>query len=224
VTRPRTCARIGSVVLLAVCAIVTAGRSAQAHLMPAKQGTLNVVDSSVYGVVSIPVSALHGFDDDGDGMLEGRELELHEDALRAEVGRRFVVSDGDTPGAVQRIDLVLSPEHDATPDRAGEVIALVHVRFPAAPEDLRLRCDLFGAKDPEGPLAIKATRHVGQEKEVENATLTAASPERRFFRPVVAASALPLGAGVAVAAGLLLLAQARGRSARRRMCRPDSGR
>ena len=32
--------------------------------MPAKHGTLNVIDNSVFQVLSVPVNALHGFDDD----------------------------------------------------------------------------------------------------------------------------------------------------------------
>lgn len=189
--------------VLAVLLLASSG-TAHAHLMPADHGTLHVVDDAAYGVVSIRVAALHGFDDDGDGLLAMAELERHGDELRAEIGRRFVVSDGDAPGATVRVDLVLSPEHEAPTDRAGAVIALVHTRFAAPPSDLRLRCDLFAAGDAGARLDVTASRHVDGEKQAESAVLRPSSPEHRFFRPAVTrGGAGPLSA--ACVAGLLLV-------------------
>ena len=71
--------------------------AAQAHLMVAQRGTLNIVVASAsaapsagaYLVLSIPVSALQGVDDDHDGLLSASELQRHaasiEDQLRAQV-------------------------------------------------------------------------------------------------------------------------------------------
>jgi len=170
--------------------------------MPARQGTLNVVGDAVFGAVSIPVSALHGFDDDGDGLLEIRELERHYDALSAEVDRRLVVSDGDGPSTTVRVDLILSPQHEASPDRAEQVVALKHATFAGAPADLRLSCDLFGARTLEQELTFTATRHLASGAQVETTVLSPSSSTHRFFAPSYAMRA---GYGVAPLAVVALL-------------------
>jgi hydrogenase/urease accessory protein HupE len=155
--------------------------------MPAKQGTLNVVDNSVFAVLAVPVSSLHGFDDNGDGLMEMSELRRHQEAVRTEVDQRFVLFDGATQGETVQVDLVLSPEHEAATDRAAHVVALKHTRFAQPPRDLRVRCDLFGTGSDEGQLTITATRHAATGVESEPAILTPLSEEHRFFRPRLAA-------------------------------------
>jgi hypothetical protein len=43
--------------------------AAYAHLMVAQRGTLNLVDNGAFMVISLPVTALAGTDDDGDSRL-----------------------------------------------------------------------------------------------------------------------------------------------------------
>ena len=138
---------------------------AQAHLMPAKQGTLNVVGDSVFAVLSVPVTALHNVDDNGDGALDINELRHHEKDIRAELDRRLSLFDGDRAGDLVTVDAVLSPEHDATPDRADHLVLLKHSRFPQPVRDLRVTCDLFGT---EPQITFTASRHppTGIEREV----------------------------------------------------------
>jgi hydrogenase/urease accessory protein HupE len=155
---------------------------ATAHLIAARQGTLNVVDNSVFQVLSVPVSALNGFDDDGDGLLSAAEMQRHRVTLRAEIDRRYVVRDGDTDGQSKSVDLVLSPEHEARTDRAAHVVVLKRTEFARPPADLRVFCDLFGTRDEERQLTITATRPGSAGKEVESAVLSASSPEHRYFR------------------------------------------
>jgi len=49
--------------------------------MEDQQGTLNIVDARGYLVISLPVSALRGVDDNRDGRLDGRELQRHAAAI-----------------------------------------------------------------------------------------------------------------------------------------------
>jgi len=171
--------------LLFLCA-----RPAEAHLMPARQGTVHVVGDSAFIVVSVPVSALHGFDDDGDGLLSMAELSRHEAELRADIDRRLVVSDGAAPGTTMLVNVVLAPDHESRADRADHLVALKHARFDAPPKDLHLTFDLFGTGDAEGQVTITGSRDRGHgkgDKETEAAILTRLSPEHRFFRPLLAA-------------------------------------
>jgi hypothetical protein len=174
-------ARAVAVVALLALSWIARARPALAHLMPAGQGTLNVVGDAVFAVLSVPVSALHGFDDDGDGLLSAPELDRHRAELSAEIDRRFALSDREVPGTTARVDLVLSPDHEASPDRAAQVVVLKHARFAGPVTDLRLRCDLFGERSDDRALAIAATRHPSSGPEAERAVLSAASPSHRFF-------------------------------------------
>jgi hypothetical protein len=54
---------------------------AEAHLMVAQHGTLNVVDDGVFMVLSLPVSAFDGVDDDNDGKVSMLEFNNHRGAI-----------------------------------------------------------------------------------------------------------------------------------------------
>jgi hypothetical protein len=172
--------------LVAVLSLYAA--TASAHLLPAGQATLRVAGDSVFSVLSVPTSALHGFDDDGDGLMSLAELDRHGADLRAEIGRRVAVGDDRAPATTVRLDLVLSPEHDAVPDRAAHVIALVHTRLNGAPDEVRVRWDLFGTGLDEQQVTFTASRVVeGGEPPRERATLTPTSAEHVFFAANAAA-------------------------------------
>lgn len=144
--------------------------------MPAKQGTLNVVDKAVYAVFSIPAAALHGADDDGDGQVSSAELARHIDALRAEIDRGVTLFDGERRATTVRIDLLLSPQHEAAQDRAEEVIVLEHAVFADAPREVGLAFGLFG---PANEITVTATERHPQGDRVEAAVFT---PEQRVHR------------------------------------------
>ena len=181
-----------AIALAAASSVALATRPAEAHLMAAQHGTLRVLDGDVFAVLSIPVSALHGFDDDGDGVMSLAELERHQDALRGEIDRRVAIADGEgvRPRTV-RVDLVLAPDHEAAQDRAGQVVALEHVAFGAAPAHLRIGTDLFGTRDPERSLTITAS-HGPARADAETTQLSPTQPEHAFFAvPAAAAAAAP---------------------------------
>jgi len=176
------------------CALLLVAGTARAHLLPAQQGTVNVVGAAVFTVLSVPASALHGADDDHDGVIDVRELERHEPELRAEIDRRLSILDGATLAETVRVDLMLSPQHDAAGDRADQIVVLKHARFSAPPVDLRIRGDLFGARESERALTLTATRHPGSGDETQVGILTPGATEHAFFPPAPAAPHALLGA------------------------------
>ncbi len=159
-------------------------RTADAHLIAPGHATVHVVNDAAFVVLAVPVSALHGADDDGDGELSLAELDHHHAALEAEIDRRFAVADADgsRPAATARVDLVLSPEHQGAQDRSTTIVALKHVTFAAAPRAVDVRTDLFGARPGERELSVSAREgdHRQRDGEAEAATLTPASPAHRF--------------------------------------------
>jgi hypothetical protein len=205
-------ARIAPASALAL-ALVLGAESARAHLLPAQRGTVNVVGNEVFTAVSIPASALEGADDDRDGHIDAGELERHEEALRAQFDRRLAVFDGDTPAATVRIDLVLSPQHDASGGRADQIVVLEHSKLDAPPRDLRVRCDLFGKGPSERSLTLTATRNPGGAAETQVAVLTSDATEQAFFSPVKTAPS-PVWFGAPVLSALAALGLSR-RSRRR---------
>lgn len=151
--------------------------AASAHLMPAQQGTLNVVHDAVFEVVAFPVSAFEGVDDDGDGRLSDAEVATHEQQLTQAVSRHYRLFDGDVAGALELV--LVRAEHDERSDdsTAGSttLIAMLKTRFASPPRHLRLETTLLGAGHQ---LTIKATRGA----ETEAAVLTPMKTTHAFFR------------------------------------------
>ena len=84
-----------------------AGAPAQAHLMAAQKGTLNFVANAAFVVLSVPVSALHGVDDDQDGALSADEVKAHFDAIGEQVkaGVQLVAPSGALPLQLVMLDI-----------------------------------------------------------------------------------------------------------------------
>ena len=151
-----------------------------AHLMAAQHGTLNIKGSAVYLVLSLPVSAFEGCDDDGDGRMSLAELQRH----RATIERRVIAGllFGDGTQQVRPIDalLSLSPTDDQ-PDQADQpapqLIVLAVAQFDKAPQRLLFSTDLFGRNAAEDQLHITATR--GLER--QTAVLSPSQGQGSFF-------------------------------------------
>ena len=163
-------------------------RSARARRRPtscrAGQGTVNVVGAAVFAVLSVPASALHAADDDHDGVLDMRRARS---VTRRRCAPRWIagwsILDGATVARTVRVDLILSPEHGAAGGRADQIVALKHAELDAPPTDLRVRCDLLGARASERELTITATRHPASGTETEVGVLTPEATERVLFAP-----------------------------------------
>jgi hydrogenase/urease accessory protein HupE len=164
-----------------------------AHLMPAQSGTLNVRDRAVFGALSIPVSTLAGFDDDGNGRLSTLELQRHQEALQQQVSSRLQLRNGRDPGTRDFLQLSVElVENDPASSGGGtHVLVLVKQSFAAVPQALHISTDLFGSNGAEQQLAVKAT-HDGV---AEMAVLRPRHSGHQFFRrPVhVAAQYVALG-------------------------------
>jgi hypothetical protein len=186
----------------AVCAaiaVATFAERASAHLLASNRGTLVVKGSSVFAALSVPVAALDGFDDDGDGLLGAAELARHGDTLRAQIDRRSSIEDGAARGETVSLDLVLSPEHDAAQDRASQVVVLKHVAFAHAPRELRASFDLFDPRDPNAELVVTASRRDGAPTAGETCTLRPTARDHAFFAEPPRTAPRAIAAAVALA-------------------------
>ena len=100
-----------------LCGLLLCMAPARAHLIAAQKGTLNLVGDAALLVLSVPVSALHGVDDNGDAALSKAELRAHAESIRAQVlsGVQLLGPEGALPLQLVMVDIALP---DATPSTA----------------------------------------------------------------------------------------------------------
>ncbi|QJR36251.1 HupE/UreJ family protein [Gemmatimonas groenlandica] len=161
-------------------ALTTFAAPLHAHLMPAQSGTLNVRGRAVFGALSIPVSTLTGFDDDGNGRLSPIELQRHDAALQQQISSRLQLTNGTDRGSRDFLQLSVElVENDPASAGGGtHVLVLVKQTFIAAPAQLAIHTDLFGSTGSEQQLAIKAMH----DSTAEMAVLRASHPNHQFFQ------------------------------------------
>ena len=168
---------------------------AAAQLMVEQHGTLNIIENEVFMVLSLPVSAFEGLDDDGDGAVSMVEFKLH----RAEIEQSIRDGISLTNNAERRAltGLMLSAEVNehqvpAVPGGAvSQVIVMGRYSLSDAVGAIHFEVGLFGDRPNEQQMEIAATRIADHRNEVLELTL--ASSGGIFFgdrEPGVALSAV----------------------------------
>jgi len=147
-----------SPVVTAIC-LLMAVTTVHAHLMVEQHGTVNFASGGAFLVLSVPVSAFDGVDDDGDGALSALELSRH----TAEVERQLhdgvqLLDDSGEPLPLQGLLMSLTPPDDAPTDPARQLVALGRFPVDAATLSPGLRINLQGEAAEEQEFSITATR------------------------------------------------------------------
>jgi len=167
-----------SLVGAAVFACAALATAASAHLMIAQRGTLKFGRGGAFFVVSVPVSAFSGVDDDGDGLLRVKELSAHGPAIEAAVRDGFVLeSEGEGQTRIDGLLLNLAHSHGDPNKPADQVVAMGRFSVTEGDEALTLMTTLFGEAPSEHRLELAITR--GESKEA--AILTPDMPLHRLF-------------------------------------------
>ena len=156
---------------------------AWAHLMPAQQGTINLVGDRAYVLVSLPVSALGG-DVDGDGLLSKEELRGQLAALRQRAREGFRLLDGETAGEPIVLHLIAEPDHDKAAG-STHVVMMATFQFAGPPARPRVEAGLFGQREEEQRLTLRAQRGTL----IDPVVLTPARPAQGLFQPAWQAAA-----------------------------------
>ena len=150
---------------LTLLSIISIGQS-QAHVMIAQHGTLNIHDNIVFMVLSLPVSAFKGIDDDGDGKLSENEFDKHEATIKASIIKNVSITDKVSKRAVQEIKLSRVTPHFSLDKTASELVVKARFTLDDANNALLFQFNLF-AKEPEKQfLIITATRHSDKQQQV----------------------------------------------------------
>jgi hydrogenase/urease accessory protein HupE len=152
--------------------------AAEAHLMPAKQGTINIVDKSVYVVLTVPVSAVKDFDDNHDGAMDLAEISRHQKALNDNLGSRIALWAASDAG-VAGLTMVMSPQTGDQADQPTNYLLLMHERtFKAPPTNLHMKVNIFGDAADQKQIAMRAKRGA----EAEMVVLTSETTDHVFFK------------------------------------------
>lgn len=163
--------------------LLAAPARAEAHLMVAQRGTINVVDDGAFVVVSVPVAAFAGVDDDGDERLSRKELQAHSREISAQVERRLQMRSDSGPRPLQGLLLNLGDDHSNDP--SAQLVVMGRFALDSSGEPIRLRTSLFGDMPAERQLAIVAKR----DGESMVMVLTPDHPESALFPEAVVGAA-----------------------------------
>jgi hydrogenase/urease accessory protein HupE len=148
-----------------------------AHLMPAQQGTINLVEDKAFVLVSVPVSTLGG-DDNGDGLLSKEELRAHLPALRQRAADGFRLRDGEANAEPLVLQLIAEKDHEQAVG-ARHVVLMGTFQFVGSPAQPRVETNLFGPHDDERMLSLRVQRGT----QIEPVVLTPLRPAQGLFQP-----------------------------------------
>ncbi|PUE06268.1 hypothetical protein B9Z51_15740 [Limnohabitans sp. T6-5] len=132
--------------------------AAHAHLMVAQRGTLNFVDGGAFMVLSLPISAFQGIDDDGDGRLSMAEGHAHWRDIETQVraGVHLVSEQGAAP--LEGVMFNLSPPDNAPTAPASQLVVMGRFAWPSGLQGGLFGVRLFGTQADEQTLHVTVTR------------------------------------------------------------------
>jgi hypothetical protein len=143
-----------------------AGQPAEAHLMVAQRGTLNLVGGGAYMVMSLPVSAFKGVDEDGDGRLSLAEGQAHIKDIEAQVRSGVRLIDRADALPLEGVMVTLSPPDNAPTSPAAHVVVVGRYALGASSDGLRMRMSLFGKAAAEQTQEVTVTRGTERQRMV----------------------------------------------------------
>jgi hypothetical protein len=170
-------------------ALLQVAPAARAHLMQAGNGAIRLADNSAYTVIAIPVAALSGFDDNGDGLIDVREIARHRASLDDQVSRLMRISSGNAEGELIFKDLLLANADEPGAQSAGHLVAMRRIQWPSRVESVSVRTTLFERQETAGQqLVLRVMRREdgAATESTEAAVLTRHRPEHRFHAGLLA--------------------------------------
>ena len=161
--------------LLGLMILVT--QYSHAHVMVAQHGTLNVIDDGVFMVLSLPVSAFDGTDDDKDGHLSKAEFDIYRAGIAQALKEKIVLSDKNGKLELKGLILSLVASHEAPKDPASQLIVMGKFILNDLNSALIYQVDIFGKQQFEQILDMTVKNKVKGLKQVFRLTPDAASAE-----------------------------------------------
>ena len=142
-------------VLLTILAALSAS-SASAHLMPSGRGSLNVTDSGVYMILTLPMSAFEGSDENGDGSVSIAEFNKHRSAIIERMEHAVWLEQGGERLSPKHV--MLDPQTSHAGRQSGVFETTILARFPRNADSPLPAAFGLSAYGPEGePIEFRAS-------------------------------------------------------------------
>lgn len=156
---------------------------AKAHLMVAQHGTLNVEGNGVFMVISLPISAFDGLDENKNGHVSMIEFNHHRTTITTKISESLILSENGKKRVLQ--GLILSPEiaHKKSSHVDTEAITQVTVMGKFLVENsknvLVLKNALYGTEAQTESIKITVTRNKTENEHTFE--LTTENQEKTLF-------------------------------------------
>ena len=181
--------------LLALLFALTFAGGASAHLLPAKEGTVHIAGRHAYVVLSVPASALSGYDDNHDGLIGPGEIARHEASLKRQVNQGFTLSDAHARTLDSGNLLFPGNTGESRSIPSDHMVVLHGQLFSGEPRALTMTDTLFG-KHAE-LINIHASRdRADGGKDVELAVLRPGASSFRLFESPLQTAGQFIGVGI----------------------------
>ena len=153
---------------------------AQAHLMEAQQGTLNIIDDEAFMVLSLPISTFGDIDDNKNGAVSMVEFNDHRSTIIGFVKTRITLSDNE--GNIPLEGVMLSPEvaHNTSEEFISQLVVLGRFALVETNRPLRFHNGLYGQQEAEQVVKITATRQPDGKKYIFELTPEVSSIDLKF--------------------------------------------
>lgn len=140
--------------------------SSFAHIMVAQHGTLNVVNNGVFMVISLPVTAFEGIDDDHDGKLSQHEFNRHRQIISKAIINNIILKNNNEQATLT--GLLLSPviSHSLPTTASSQIVITGRFILTTPDRQLRYSIGLFGKKAEEQLFKITAINSADQRKQM----------------------------------------------------------
>ena len=172
---PASIKRASQVLLLGVVLMATAN----AHLMVAQHGTLNIVENGAFMVLSLPVSAFKGVDDNADGRMSAAEFTKHRLAIAKVIKQSVLLYDEKGPIQIQGLLLSSDANDHGLPVPVTQIVAMGRFVLRTPASDLRFENELFGKTEAEKLLTFTVSRKADAKK--QKLELTPNNPSAALF-------------------------------------------
>lgn len=164
--------------LIRICTVLILlgfGQPAMGHMMVAQHGTLNVVDDGVFMVLSLPVTAFEGVDDDEDNKLSLNEFKTYRHLITEQVIAKAILKDQEKALPLQGVMLSPVTDHDYPDQPVSQLIVIGKYALKGAKGPLNYGINLFGHTSNEQHLKITATNKSKGQKHTLSLTPKEAS-------------------------------------------------
>ncbi|WP_166109065.1 hypothetical protein [Pseudoalteromonas sp. Z9A5] len=152
---------------------------ANAHLMVADHGTLNFVDNNVFIVLSIPMSAFKGVDENKDGKVSIEEFNAHKKQISKRVKKNVYLADHQYKFTID--GLLLNPEasHKHKNTNIDQITITGRYSMPTKLTKVNFNVKLFSNDKHKQRYQITATNK--KQKLTHQFDLTPTSPLSKVF-------------------------------------------